>query len=66
LSERLAWAASVAAFGQHLRGGQYLEGFGLGDIQALAQSARGEDPFGYRAEFIQLLRLAESQSLAKN
>jgi len=66
MSPRLAWAASVAAFGQHLRGGQYLEGFDLAEIQALAQPARGEDPFGYRAEFIQLLRLAESQSLAKN
>jgi len=66
MSPRLAWAASVAAFGQHLRGGQYLEGFGLDDIQTLAQPARGEDPFGYRAEFIQLLRLADSQSLAKN
>ena len=65
ISNRLAFAASVAAFGQYLRGGQYLEGFGLGDIQALAQPARGDDPFGYRAEFIQLLRLAESQSLAK-
>jgi Ca-activated chloride channel family protein len=28
MSERLAFAASVAAFGQHLRGGQYLEDFG--------------------------------------
>jgi Ca-activated chloride channel family protein len=66
MSPRLAWAAAVAAFGQHLRGGQYLEGYGLDDILALAQPARGEDPFGYRAEFIQLLRLADSQSLAKN
>ena len=27
---------------------------------ALAQSARGPDPFGYRAEFITLVRLAKS------
>ena len=65
MTPRLAWAASVAAFGQHLRGGQYLEGFNLADIQALAQPARGEDPFGYRAEFIQLLRLAESMDMAQ-
>jgi len=65
-SPRLAWAAAVAAFGQHLRGGRYLEGFGLDDIETLAQPARGKDPFGYRAEFIQLLRLADSQSLARN
>src|SRR6056297_4281520 len=64
MSPRLTWAATVAAFGQHLRGGQYLEGFDLADIQTLAQPARGEDPFGYRAEFIQLLRLADSMGLA--
>jgi len=64
MSPRLTWAASVAAFGQHLRGGQYLEGFDLDQILALAQPARGEDPFGYRAEFTQLLRLAESQRQA--
>jgi Ca-activated chloride channel family protein len=66
MSDRLAFAASVAAFGQHLRGGQYLEGFGLDDILALATPARGEDPFGYRAEFLQLVRLADSQSLVKH
>ncbi|MFO7762681.1 MAG: VWA domain-containing protein, partial [Wenzhouxiangellaceae bacterium] len=32
ISDNLAFAASVAAFGQHLRGGKYLEGFGIGDI----------------------------------
>jgi len=66
MTPRLAWAASVAAFGQHLSGSVYLNDFGLSDIQALAQPARGSDPFGYRAEFIQLLRLAESQGLAQN
>jgi hypothetical protein len=30
------------------------------DVIALAQSARGDDPFGYRAEFINLVRLAKS------
>ncbi len=57
--ERLAFAAAVAAFGQHLRGGRYLEGFSLGEIHALAAQARGDDPFGYRGEFLQLVRLAE-------
>jgi Ca-activated chloride channel family protein len=66
MTPRLAWAASVAAFGQHLAGSVYLNNFELSDIQALAQPARGDDPFGYRAEFIQLLRLAESQGLAQN
>ncbi len=57
--ERLAFAAAVAAFGQHLRGGQYLEGFGLDQIHALASRSKGPDPFGYRGEFLQLVRLAE-------
>ncbi|MEM1080096.1 MAG: VWA domain-containing protein [Pseudomonadota bacterium] len=65
MSPRLAWAASVAAFGQHLAGSVYLNEFDLQDIQTLAQRARGDDPFGYRAEFMQLLRLAESQAVAQ-
>jgi Ca-activated chloride channel family protein len=63
---RLAFAAAVAAFGQHLRGGAYLEGFTLGDVHALAASARGDDPFGYRGEFLQLVRLAEGFQVAGN
>jgi len=34
--------------------------FGWKDIAALAQTARGEDPFGIRAEFVQLVRTAET------
>jgi Ca-activated chloride channel family protein len=58
-SNRLAFAAAVAAFGQHLRGGQQLEGFGLDRIHELARNNRGEDVYGYRGEFLQLVRLAE-------
>ena len=54
------FAAAVAAFGQLLRGGQYTEQFGYDDVIALAQAARGDDPFGYRSEFISLVRLAQS------
>ncbi|AKS40454.1 vWA domain-containing protein [Wenzhouxiangella marina] len=65
MSERLAFAAAVSAFGQHLRGGQYLEGYSLDEILALATPARGEDPFGYRGEFLQLVRLADSVGMAQ-
>ena len=34
--------------------------FGYDDVIALAQGAQGEDPFGYRAEFVGLVRLARS------
>jgi len=44
----------------HLRGGRYTGGFGYEDVIALAQSARGDDPFGERAEFVNLVRLAGS------
>ena len=57
-SDDLRFAAAVAAFAQLLRGGEYLKDFDYGDVIALAQDARGEDPFGYRAEFIQLVKLA--------
>jgi len=65
-SDRLAFAAAVAAFGQHLRGGKYLEGYDLNQIHDLAARARGEDLFGYRGEFLQLVRLAEGFQIARN
>lgn len=64
-SGELAFAAAVAAFGQHLRGAKYLEGFGLEEIHALAGASRGADPFGYRGEFLQLVRLAEGFQVAQ-
>ncbi len=54
------FATAVAAFGQILKGGRYTGAFGYDDVIALAQSARGTDEFGYRAEFINLVRLAKS------
>ena len=54
------FATAVAAFGQLLRGGQYTGDFDYDDIIALAQGAKGDDLFGYRAEFINLVRLAKS------
>ncbi|MEM9278335.1 MAG: VWA domain-containing protein, partial [Pseudomonadota bacterium] len=54
------FAASVAAFGQILRGGQYTRSYRYDDVIALARSGKGEDEFGYRAEFINLVRLAKS------
>ena len=53
------FAAAVAAFGQLLRGDPYLGDFDFDDVYALASTARGDDPVGLRAEFIQLVRLAE-------
>ena len=58
------FTAAVAAFGQLLRGGQYTKSYSYDDVIALAQGAKGTDAFGYRAEFINLVRLAKTaQSL---
>jgi Ca-activated chloride channel family protein len=53
------FAAAVAGFAQLLEGGKYVAGWSYADALTLAQASRGDDPFGYRAEFIQLIRKAE-------
>ena len=59
-SDDLRFAAAVAAFSQQLKDGRYTGGFSLKDTEALARGARGEDRFGLRAEFVQLVELAQS------
>ena len=54
------FAIAVAAFGQKLRGEPQLAGMAYPDIAALANGARGDDPEGYRAEFVKLVRTAEA------
>ncbi|MCX7889854.1 MAG: VWA domain-containing protein [Rhodobacteraceae bacterium] len=56
------FAVAVAGFGQLLTGAEYLGDWSWDDAIALASGARGEDPFGYRAEAVQLMRLAKSLS----
>jgi Ca-activated chloride channel family protein len=52
------FSVAVAAFGQKLRDGDQVAGFGYDRITEIATAARGSDPFGYRAEFLSLVRLA--------
>ncbi|MDR2216384.1 MAG: VWA domain-containing protein [Nevskiaceae bacterium] len=54
------FAASVAAFGQLLRGGKYMGNFGYDDVTRLARGALSEDQDGYRREFVSLVTLAKS------
>ncbi|MEM9146438.1 MAG: von Willebrand factor type A domain-containing protein [Pseudomonadota bacterium] len=54
------WAAAVAAFGQILRGGRHTRDFDLDQVIALANRARGDDFYGYRGEFLRLVRLAKT------
>ncbi|MDP2123367.1 MAG: VWA domain-containing protein [Parvibaculum sp.] len=58
--EATRWAIAVAGFGERLRGSPWVaDSFGLDEIVALAQKARGDDEFGLRAEFVQLVRAAK-------
>jgi len=61
-SDDLRFAAAVAAFGQRLRGGDYLNDFDFADIRELSAGSRSQDPHGYRGEFITLVELADSLS----
>ncbi len=54
------FAAAIAGMGQLLSDPKYLGQWGWDEAITLANGARGDDPFGYRAEAIQLMRLAES------
>ncbi len=58
-STEVRFSAAVAAFGQLLRGEPYLKKFGYDDVVGLASGAKGEDAFGYRTEFVNLVRLAK-------
>ena len=59
-SQIFRFSAAVAAFGQLLRGGDYTDDFGYQALIDLANEARGKDPFGYRGEFITLVRTADA------
>ena len=61
-SNNLKFSASVAAFGQLLRGGKYTKQFTYNHVLDLARKSRGNDPFGYRGEFISLVNMAEALS----
>jgi Ca-activated chloride channel family protein len=54
------FATSVAAFAQLLKGGKYTGDYSYDDVIALAQQTKGDDPYGYRTEFIQLVRKAKT------
>ncbi|WP_374472114.1 von Willebrand factor type A domain-containing protein [Arenimonas sp.] len=63
--ESLRFAAAVAAYADLLRGGRNMKGFGWDQVEALARDARGDDPWGYRGEFLRLVAQARSLSAAQ-
>ncbi|MDA7429943.1 von Willebrand factor type A domain-containing protein [Primorskyibacter aestuariivivens] len=56
-TDDMRFAFAIAGFGQLLRGGEYTGQWDYGDAVALANGAKGGDPFGYRAEALRLMRL---------
>lgn len=54
------FSAAVAGFSQLLKQDTSLGSFSYDDVLILAQPARGDDEFGYRAEFINLVRTASA------
>jgi Ca-activated chloride channel family protein len=60
------FAAAVAGFAEMLRGGKYSGTLTYDDVLKIAAASRGRDEFGYRSEFVQLVRAAKSaRTLAK-
>jgi len=53
------FAAAVASFGMLLRGSQYQGMSSYDAVLEIAQSAKGADKYGYRAEFVQVVERAK-------
>ena len=56
----LGFAAAVAEFGMLLRNSSFKADATWADAVKLASAHRGDDPDGYRAEFVRLVELAAS------
>jgi Ca-activated chloride channel family protein len=59
LRKDVEFSTAVAGFAQLLRGGKYTGSLTFEDVIQQAQDSVGEDPSGYRAEFVRLVREAE-------
>jgi len=60
IARDVQFSTAVAGFAQLLRGGQYTGTLSYDDVIKQGLAARGDDPFGYRNEFVQLVRRAQS------
>ncbi|WP_082006089.1 VWA domain-containing protein [Ensifer sp. ZNC0028] len=61
-STDVRFSVAVAAFGQKLAGVTALADYSYDSVIDLAVAAKGTDPFGYRGEFVNLVRLAKGLS----
>ena len=58
LNQEINFSLAVAGFAQLLKGGQYTGEWQYADVIKHAKANKGNDEYGYRAEFIQLIRKA--------
>ena len=54
-------ALAAASYAQALRGGEYNGKLNWNDIENMVQKVQGDDPFGLKSEFLQLVRTAAGQ-----
>jgi Ca-activated chloride channel family protein len=60
LEDNVQFSTAVAGFGQLLRGGKYTGALKYEDVIREARGALGDDPYGYRAEFLTLVHKAKA------
>lgn len=57
--QEAGFATAVAGFAQLLRGSKFVGDYSYDDVIELAQKTKGKDDYGYRTEFVQLVRKAK-------
>lgn len=60
IKREVEFATAVAGYSQLLKSSRYSGDFSYDDVIDLAQANKGQDPYGYRTEFIQLVRIAKT------
>ena len=60
------FAAAVAGFGMLLRDSPHAGTFSLNDVVRLAENGKGDDPRGYRGEFIRLVEATRDLGLLRS
>lgn len=59
-SNNYQFSAAVAGFAQWLNNENSLTSMDISNVITLAQNSKGEDKYGYRSEFINMVKLAEA------
>ncbi|HEY2721378.1 MAG TPA: VWA domain-containing protein [Chitinophagaceae bacterium] len=64
-SDNFRFSAAVAEFGLLLRNSAYKQQSNYQQVIAMGKAAKSTDEFGYRAEFVELVRSASAMDIAK-